>query len=801
MQRKIKKVAVLGSGVMGSAIAVHVAAAGVPVLLLDIVPPDLAPEEKENKEARNRIAAGSLASVLKAKPPLYMSKSDADLVEVGNFDDDLERIGDCDWIIEVVIENLDIKRSLFAKVEKCRKADAVVSTNTSGLPLKAISEGLTREFKEHFLGTHFFNPVRYMKLLEIIPGAETKKEILDFMAGYCEKELGKGIVWAKDTPNFIGNRIGVHGMAFAMNAMDEDGLSIQELDAIFGPPMGHPKSAYFKTADLVGLDTLAHVARNTYDLVEGDEQREVFKLPEWIGAMVEKKLLGNKTKAGFYKKEKGADGKKVSLVLDPKTLEYVPAERLKIPSVEKAKKAGDPEKRVKAMVNADDKYGRFAWKCFIGSCIYSINRIPEIADTVVEIDNGMKWGYNFDVGVFEGWDAVGVRASVERMKAEGIEVPSRVEEMLAAGCETFYKVEKGERYYYDFESRGYKPEELSPRLLLLSCLAARDKAVKQNPSARLVDLDDGVFCVEFRSKMNAIDPQIIDMLDESLDHVEENGVGLVIANQAQGMPPAFCAGFNIMLILMAARQKNWEQIDGLASKMQNAYQRLTYSDVPVVAAPYGLALGGGCEVSMAANRIRAGADLFMGLVEVGVGVVPAGCGCLNLLKRFQGSVPANMNPEDLLPFMTPVFQTIAMAQVSSSAANAREMGFLKQSDVISANADHLAADAKDEVLAMVKAGFKPPRPAKLKVLGEAGRAVVAVLLDGMVEGGWASEYDAVVARQVGKVLTGGCLPEGTVVDEQHILDLEREAFITLCGEEKTQKRIEHMLTTGRPLRN
>ncbi|HQI01385.1 MAG TPA: 3-hydroxyacyl-CoA dehydrogenase/enoyl-CoA hydratase family protein, partial [Deltaproteobacteria bacterium] len=602
MVRKIRKAAVIGSGIMGGGIAALLAGAGVDVLLLDIVPFDLKEEEKKDPKARNRIVTAGLEAAMKAKPPLFFSKADAARITTGNLEDDFDKLAECDWIVEVVVENLKIKRQLFERIDKVRKADAIVSSNTSGIPLKDMSEGLSKGFKEHFLGTHFFNPVRWMHLLEIIPGAETKQEILDFVAEFGEKRFGKGIVWAKDTPNFIGNRIGIHGISLTINQMLKDGLTVPEVDALFGPALGRPKTAIFATADLVGLDTMTHVTKGTYDNCPNDEERDVFVVPQFISNMLEKKLLGNKTKAGFYKKEKTPEMKTLRKVIDPTTGEYVDLVKGTFPCLDAAKAAKTLPEKLQAVLYADDKGAQFAWKVTAGAFIYAANRIPEISDTVVEIDNAMKWGYNWELGPFESWDAIGLEKSVAKMKADGMKVPEKIEKMLANGAKSFYKTEKGKKKYYDFASESYKPVRKSDTAIELAALRAEKKVVKTSSSASLIDLGDGVFCMEFHSKMNAINKAMVDFMSEAAGYVEDNGIGLVIGNQTGGMPGSFSAGGDLAYMLNAARSGNFDEIDSFIKNVHTGIMGLRYAPYPVVAAPYGLTLGGGCEVCLASDR-------------------------------------------------------------------------------------------------------------------------------------------------------------------------------------------------------
>ncbi len=801
MKRKIRKAAVIGSGVMGGGIAALLASAGVKTLLLDIVPFDLSEEEKKDPAARNRIVQFGLDTIKMSRPAALMHPSDVNLISIGNLEDDFDKLAECDWIVEVVVENLNVKRDLFKKIEPVRKPGCIVSSNTSGIPLKAMSEGLGKDFRQHFLGTHFFNPVRYMHLLEIIRGEDTLDEVLEFMARFGEKRLGKGIVWAKDTPNFIGNRIGVQGIVKAMQLMVEMGLTIPEADALFGPLMGRPKTAMFKTTDLVGLDTMCHVAKNSYDLVTNDEARDDFIVPEFVNRMVEKKLLGKKVKAGFYKTEMSPEGKLVRKVINPETLEYEQYGPVGFPCMEEAKKCKTLPEKMKAILYGNDKGSEYAWKVVASGLIYAANRIPEIADTIVEIDNAMKWGYNFEMGPFETWDAIGVEESVARMEKDGMTVPEKVKKMIAGGNSTFYKVEQGQVHYYDFGSESYKQVEASRDAISIPVIKGTGGEVKSCASASLVDIGDGVFCCEFHTKMNALNSELIAFMHEAMDYVDENGVGLVIGNQAGGMPGAFSAGADLKEILAAIGQNAFDDIDRMIDSLQSAVQRERYSPFPVVAAPYGMTLGGGCEVCLGADRIVAHAELYMGLVEIGVGVLPAGTGCMNLWKKMTSGIPESVGDADLGKFFIPTFMAIATAKVSTSAAEARANGFLGPRDRIVFNRDNLIGEAKKEVLRMVDDGYAPPPEKPLKVLGEAARGMVNAEIFNMKSGGYVSDYDAYLARRIAYVISGGDVRINSTVDEQTILNLEREAFIEFLKQEKTVARIEHMLKTGKPLRN
>lgn len=799
--KKIRKAAVIGSGVMGGGIAALLASAGVRALMLDIVPPDLKDEQKRDPKARNRIVKQGLDNVLKASPALLMHPQDAERIDIGNLEDDFERLAECDWVIEVVVENLKVKQNLLQKIETVRRPGTIVTTNTSGIPLKAMSKGMSLEFRQHFLGTHFFNPVRYMRLLEIIPGADTLPELLKFVAEYGEKILGKGIVWAKDTPNFVGNRIGVQGIVKAMQLMREEGLTIPAVDAVFGPVMGRPKTAMFKTADLVGLDVLAHVARNTYEMVPDDEDRDSYVMPEFVQSMIEKNLLGKKSQSGFYKTELTPEWQKIRKVIDPDSLAYGEYEMPTYPCLEKARHAGSLPERMRSVVYGDDKLARFAWKALANNLIYAANRIPEISDTIVDIDNAMRWGFNFELGPFETWDAIGLKESVEKMERDGLEVPEKIRAMIAAGRSAFYRTDNGTVSYYDFAAEDYRELKVSPNIISLKALKGAGKMISDIPSATLVDLGDGVACLEFHTKMNALNAEILDFMAYALDHVDANGAGLVIGNQAGGMPGAFSAGADLKGILGAVKEKRFDDIEKMVHDLQTVLQRAKYAPFPVVAAPFGLTLGGGCEVCLAVDRIVGHAELYMGLVEIGVGLLPAGGGCLNLWRRTLQTIPASVTDVDLGRFFIPVFMTIAMAKVSTSAADARASGFLGARDRIVFNRDYLVGEAKKEVLKMVDEGYAPPVKRKIRVFGESAQGMIAAEIYNMHKGGFISDYDALLAKRIAFVISGGAIRANSELDEEAILTLERRTFMELLRQEKTVARIEHMLNTGKPLRN
>lgn len=799
---KIRRVAVLGAGVMGSGIAAHLANAGLPCLMLDIVPPE--PGEEDRKRGltesapafRNRFAAKGLESIRSGRPALLYSRRDIGLIEIGNLEDDLKRAVECDWIVEAVTENLEIKRALYDRIEALWKPGTVVTSNTSGIAISQMMEGRGKEFRRHFLVTHFFNPVRYMKLLELVPGEDTDPEILEGIAAFGERRLGKGIVRGKDTPNFIGNRIGVFAMMYAMHAMVEDGLTIEEVDRILGPAMGRPKSAAFGTADIVGIDTLLHVSDNVYRNLPDDPQRERFLPPPFVNEMVRRGWLGRKAKAGFFKVEGKGDAKTM-FALDYVALDYRPAAKESFPSLDAAKGEDDVAVRIRKVIGGGDKAAAYAWKVLSETLLYSASRIPEISDDILNIDNAVKWGFNWTLGPFETWDAIGVPESTARMRQEGKRIPENVERMLAGGNASFYRRRDGVLEFYDFARGAYVPAPVSPDVIFLPSLADRNRVVRRNPGATLYDLGDGVLCLEFHTKMNAIDGDVVAMMNEGVALAEREFAGMVLGNHAEN----FCVGANLMLVFLEAQNKTFDNIEKMVREFQNACMRLRYSERPVVAAPAGMALGGGCEICLGADRVRAAAESYLGLVEVGVGLLPAGGGTKEMVVRHLEGIPDGVSA-DPLPFLRKAFETIGTGKVAGSAKEARELGFLRPSDRISLQRDFLLQDAKSTVLAMNMEGYEMPRPRTDIVLpGTSEYANFAYGLYTMRVAGQISEYDERLGRKIAFVITGGNVPRGTRLSEQDLLDLEREAFLSLCGEEKTQARIQHMLMKGKPLRN
>lgn len=799
----VRKAAVLGAGTMGAGIAAHLANAGIPTLLLDIAPSDLTPEEEskglklESPQVRNRIVNSLFEAAKKLKPAPFMIPDNTRLIRTGNFTDDIAKIKECDLVIEAVVENLEIKHKLFAEVEKNRKPGTVIASNTSGIPIDSIAEPFSDDFKQHFVGIHFFNPPRYMKLVEVIPGTMTSGEIACSVSGFLDQRLGKGVVPAKDRPNFIANRVGTFGMMATVHEMIAMGFTPTEIDQITGKAIGHASSATFRTSDLVGLDVLAHVNRNLYPAVPDDEDREIFKIPQVIETMLEKKLLGDKTNGGFFKKSKDAEGKRTILELDLNTFEYKPQEKTKFQSLEAAKAIEDKAKRVKQLVWGNDRVGEFLWKTTSRVSRYAANRIPEIADTIVEIDNAIKWGFGWEIGVFETWDAIGVAESVERMKKEGQPVPANVEKMVAAGATSFYKSENGEHFFYDLAGGGYKPIPKRPGVMILKDIKDRTGVIKTNPGASLIDIGDGVACIEFHSKMNSIGSDTVSMINFALNEVEKNFKGLVVGNQGGN----FSAGANIMMILLAAQEEEWDDINMAVHALQQAIMKLRYSQKPVVTAPYGLTLGGGCEIAMHGNRVRAAAETYIGLVEVGVGVIPAGGGTKEMTMRAMDA--AQKGPDaDPLSFLKKTFEIIGMGKVATSAQEAKAWGFFRDIDCISMNGDRLIADAKQEVLNLDASGFEAPVPREdIFVMGEAGESAMKLALHMMKQGGYVSDHDVLIGKKLAHILCGGSMNHSAFVSEQYLLDLEREAFVSLCGERKTQDRIAAMLKTGKPLRN
>ncbi|ANU23837.1 3-hydroxyacyl-CoA dehydrogenase/enoyl-CoA hydratase family protein [Planococcus donghaensis] len=794
MAYQIRKAAVLGSGVMGSGIAAHLANIGIPVVLLDIVPRELSKKEQakgltlEDKVVRNRLATGSIQKLLKQKPAPLTAKKNLQLITPGNLEDDLEKLQDVDWIIEVIVENLDVKKSLYEKIDKVRKEGTIVSSNTSGISINAMVEGRSEDFGKHFLGTHFFNPPRYLKLLEIIPAKTTAPEVLEFMSTFGEDQLGKGVVLAKDTPNFIANRIGTYGLLVTLREMMARGYSIGEVDSVTGPLIGRPKSATFRTLDVVGLDTFMHVAKNVYDQTSGEEQK-VFDAPAFMKKMVENGWLGAKSGQGFFLKKD-----KEILELNPETLEYREAGKLKTPSQEMAKQQKGLAAKMKTLVYAEDRTGELLWSILAPTLRYSAELNGEIADDIVAIDNAMKWGFGWEQGPFETWDAIGVKKSVEKMTQEGHSVPAFVQSLLDSGNENFYKEENGDLHFFD--GTTYQPVPVNEKVIDLKRYKKKHGVIKSNSGASLIDLGDGIALLEFHSRSNAIGLDIMQMINFAVDEVDKNYKGLVIGNQGKN----FCVGANLGMILMEAQDDNIFELDFTIKTFQNAMMKLKYSNKPVVAAPFGMSLGGGAEVTLPAAHIQASMETYMGLVEVGVGLIPGGGGNKELYMKQLKGLPNGVTI-DYLNIATKVFESIAMAKVSTSAEEARENNFLNFVDGISVNSDHLLYDAKQAALSLYENGYQAPLREKVPVPGEPGYATLLLGAEGMFISGYISEHDLKIAKKLAFVLAGGKVPYGTKVDEQYLLDLERQAFLSLVAEPKTQQRMQHMLVKGKPLRN
>ncbi|MFZ0493597.1 MAG: 3-hydroxyacyl-CoA dehydrogenase/enoyl-CoA hydratase family protein [Acidimicrobiia bacterium] len=793
----ISRVAVLGSGIMGQGIAAQLANAGIPSYLFDIAPTELTDAEKARglalADVRNRISAAGLESMQRAKPALLYRKDFASFVTACNYEDDIDKLGEVDWIVEVVVERLDIKQKMFAMVDERRAPGTVVSSNTSGLSVAAMAEGRSDDFRRSFLVTHFFNPVRYLHLLELVPGVDTDPAVLAAMADFGSRTLGKGIVYGKDTPNFVGNRIGTFGMTSVFHWMEELGVGITEVDKIFGPATGRPKSAIFRTADVVGLDTMAHVLRTVADGSTDDPWRDRFVPPAVLTALIERGDLGEKTGAGFYQKTRDAEGNREILVLNFDTMEYEAQPTVRFDSIGAARKLDDVRERVREVIWHDDVAGQLAWKVTAETCIYSAELLGVIADDAVNIDRAIRWGFNYELGPFETWDAIGVEASVKRMREEGMTIPKAVDTMLSESDGTWYLRRNGVLHYWDVDANEYLPAPGMEGILTIADL----DVIEQNDGATLYDMGDGVGLVEFHTKMNSIDAQIIEMLDRAVDKVDSGElVGLVVGSEAAN----FSVGANIGLVGMLAMSNMWDELEGAIAGIQNAYMKMKYCKGPVVVAPRGMALGGGCEAVMHGDLVRASAETYLGQVELGVGLIPAGGGCKELAFRNYGSVPSGVSA-NLFPFMEKIFKTIGLGTVSTSAEEARDLGYLRPTDKVHLNPDTLLAAAKKDVLALVEGGYKPPRPGSVKVPGRDGIAAIKIAAHGMRGGGYISEYDQHLANRLGYVACGGDVAQGTERTEQEMLDLEREVFLELCHEEKTIERIQHMLATGKPLRN
>jgi 3-hydroxyacyl-CoA dehydrogenase len=807
MKRRIEKVAVLGAGTMGARIAAHMANAGVPCFLLDIIPHELTPDEQKrglipsSPEVRNRIVHAGIETAQKTRPAAFFTPGASLWITIGNFEDNLDYCAQADWIIEAVAEDVEIKRRLLERVESHRRPGTYVTTNTSGLPVSLLAEGRSPDFQAHWAGTHFFNPPRYLRLVELTPGPATESEVLGVLNDFCDRTLGKGVVLAKDTPNFIANRIGAYSILVAFAAMQTLDMTIEEVDACTGPAIGQPKSSTFRTADIVGLDVLARVVRNIHDSIPNDESRDAYRLPEFLEEMLKRGWLGEKAGQGFYKRVRGSADKEI-LVLDWRALKYRPRQKARFASLDAGKFIEGTSERLRALVGpamrgeGGDKASRFLWQILSSNCLYAARRIPEISDHLPDVDRAMRWGFGWELGPFQIWDALGVPAMAAALEKQGQPIPSLVTALLSSGRKSFYESSTGSTKCFDLAVRSSVPVPEPPGVISLRSLRERGAEILSNSGASLIDLGDGVLCCEFHTKMNAIGADIVTMLRAALKRLHSDFNAMVVSNQNVN----FSVGANLMLILLSAREEEWDDIHDAVRQFQGMNMALKYAPKPVVVAPRGLGLGGGCEITLHGARIHAAAETYLGLVETGVGLIPAGGGAKEMLIRANEHA-AGFDSLDLFHALKPVFETIAMAKVSTSAEEARSFGFLRPSDLISMNRDRLLLDAKETALAMVRAGYRAPAPAEIRVLGQEFLAGAKLLIHMMLRGEYITEYDAIIARKLASILAGGSLSAPQFVSEQYVLDLEREAFVSLCGQRKTQERIAHTLKTGKPLRN
>lgn len=806
MKYRIEKAAVLGAGTMGARIAAHFANAGLPCILLDMLPPGL--PANASADERNKIVRAGQDAARKSNPAAFFTPTLAEKISIGNFEDDLARVAEADWIIEVVAENLDIKRNLLDRVAKYRKPGTLVTTNTSGLPVHLIADRMSEEFQQHWAGTHFFNPPRYLKLVEVIPGPKTSSEVIETLREFCDRRLGKGVVLAKDTPNFIANRIGTFAMLNAFRLMSSLQMTIEEVDACTGPAIGWPKSATFRTADIVGLDVLVHVVKNIYETAPHDESRESYTIPPLVQEMVRRNWLGDKTGQGFYKRLRG-EGEREILTLDVNTMEYRPRQKAKFASLEMGKSIEDTRERLRAILapvlegQKGDKAQQFLWAALSEMCLYAARRVPEISDHIADVDRALRWGFGWELGPFEVMDAIGVRAFAAQLSKEGRSLPPVIEKLLASGRNSFHESKNGAETVFTPSGATEKVEQPSG-IIILKSLKDAGREVDRNSGASLIDLGDGVICCEFHAKMNAIGADLIAMLHKGLKRLDTDFDAMIIANQAVN----FSVGANLMLILVGAQEQEWDELHLAVKQFQNVNMAIKYARKPIVAAPQGLALGGGCEISLHAAKIQAAAESYMGLVEAGVGLIPGGGGTKEMIIRANEHAPGNEDL-DLFHALKPIFETIALAKVGTSAEECRDLGYLRREDGVSLNRDRLVGDAKEAALGLLRGGWKPlaanpvegAQTTQIKVLGEQFLAAAKLAIHMMLRGGYASEHDALVGRKLANILAGGALSAPQFVSEQYVLDLEREAFVSLCGEKKTQERIAHTLKTGKPLRN
>ena len=801
MKRDIKKVAILGSGIMGSRIACHFANIGVEVLLLDILPGELAGAEQvkdaslNDKAARNRIVNTALDTALKSSPSPVFSKKVVSRITTGNFEDNMKDIASCDWTIEVVVERLDIKKQVYDQVERYRKPGTLITSNTSGIPIHLMAEGRSDDFKTHFCGTHFFNPPRYLRLLEVIPTPDTKPEITDFLMYYGDKFLGKTTVLCKDTPAFIANRVGVYSIMALLHLVEKMDLTVEEVDKFTGPALGRPKSATFRTTDVVGLDTMINVANGLQQNLKDDKANELFKLPAYVQKMQENKWFGDKTQQGFYKKVKDSQGKSEILALDLKTFEYKPQQKVKSATLEATKPVENLRERMKVFASGTDKAGEFFRTSFFGLFEYVSDRIPEISDELYRIDDAMRAGFGWELGPFEVWDAVGVRESLDRMKSYGNNAAQWVHEMLDAGIESFYKVEDGIRKYYDIPSKSYKAVPGRDSFIILDNIRA-NKTVWKNSGTTITDLGDGILNLEFHTKMNTIGGEVIQGINKAIELAEKDYRGLVIGNDGAN----FSAGTNIGMIFMAAIEQDWDEINIAIKMFQNTMMRVRYSSIPVVVAAHNLTLGGGCELCLHADHVQTNAETYMGLVEFGVGLIPGGGGTKEFTLRVSDELKDGQIEQNALKDR---FLTIGMAKVSTSGEEAYELGYLQKDRYsITMNRSRLISDAKEKALELADMGYtRPVQRRDIKVLGKSGLGIVYAGANSMYAGNYISEHDKKISEKLGYVMCGGDLSAPTLVSEQYLLDLEREAFLSLCGEKKTLERIQSILTKGKTLRN
>lgn len=801
MKRVIRKVAVLGSGIMGSRIACHFANIGAEVLLLDIVPKELNADEQargldlNHKTVRNRIVNAALESTLKSNPSAIFSKKVIPNITTGNFEDNMKDIASCDWVIEVVVEKLEIKKLIYDQVEKFRTPGTLISSNTSGIPIHLMAEGRSEDFRAHFCGTHFFNPPRYLRLLEIIPTPETKPEVIDFLMHFGDKVLGKTTVLCKDTPAFIANRVGVYSIMALLHLVQKMDLTVEEVDKYTGPVLGRPKSATFRTTDVVGLDTMINVAAGLYNNLPNDKAHKLFELPDYVKKMQENQWLGDKTKQGFYKKIKGSDGKSEILALDLKTLEYKPQQKVKSATLEACKLVENLRERMKVFAQGTDKAGEFFRTSFFGLFEYVSDRIPEISDELYRIDDAMRAGFGWELGPFEVWDALGVQNALEGMKKYGNDAAPWVHEMISAGHDSFYKVENGIKKYYDIPSKSYKIVPGSEAFIILDNIRA-NKTVWKNSGTTITDLGDGILNLEIHTKMNTIGGEVIQGMNKAIDLAEKDFRGLVIGNDGAN----FSAGANIGMIFMAAIEQDWDEINLAIRMFQNTMMRMRYSSIPVVAAAHNLTLGGGCELCLHADFVQTNAETYMGLVEFGVGLIPGGGGTKEFALRLSDEFKEGQIEQAALRDR---FLTIGQAKVSTSGIEAYELGYLqKDKFAITMNRSRLIIDAKNKAIELAERGYtQPVRRKDIRVLGKQGLGIVYAGANSMLAGNYISEHDKKISEKLGYVMCGGNLSQPTLVSEQYLLDLEREVFLSLCAERKTLERIQSILTKGKPLRN